>query len=141
MTVFRPWQLSALSATLSLCQSVSSVTLSVSHRLQMKHEDKNHSQSCTEPFVFDFLKYAFYLGSRLKEHYIIGIKQKLWRPQIYIKLTQSDDDDTDSRKYPLKYFCPKFHSLWEINNLISRLEFIARKSFRMAPPLFHSKIK
>ena len=66
-------------------------------------------------------------GVALKERYIIGMKQKSWRPQIYIKLTRSNDDD--SRKHPLKYFCLKSRIWWEINNLISRLEFIAQWAF------------
>ena len=63
----------------------------------------------------------------LKERYRIGKKQKSWRSQIYIKLTRSNDDD--SRKHPLKYFCLKCHIWWEINNLTSRLEFIAQWAF------------
>jgi hypothetical protein len=62
----------------------------------------------------------------LKECYRIGKKQKLWRSQIYIKLTRSNDDD--SRKHPMKYFCLKCHIWWELNNLISHLEFIAQVS-------------
>ena len=50
---------------------------------------------------------SFQVTSNLKERYRIGKKQKSWRPQIYIKLTQSNDDD--SRKHPLKYFCLKCH--------------------------------
>ena len=53
--------------------------------------------------------------SKIKERYRIGKKQKSWRSQIYIKLTRSNDD---SRKHPLKYFCLKFHTRWEINNPI-----------------------
>ena len=51
-----------------------------------------------------------------------------WGSQIYIKLTRSNDDD-DSRKHPLKYFCMKCHIWWEINNWISHLEFIAQWAF------------
>ena len=63
----------------------------------------------------------------LKERYRIGKKQKSWRSQIYIKLTQSNDDD--SWKHPLKYICLKCHIWWEINSIISRLEFIAQRAF------------
>ena len=66
----------------------------------------------------------------LKGGYRIGKKKprkKFLRSQIYIKLTRSNDDD--SRKHPLKYFCLKCHIWWEINNLTSRLEFIAQWAF------------
>ena len=71
----------------------------------------------------------YYSGSiyPLKEHYRIGKKQKLWRSQIYIKLTRSNDDD--SWKHPLKYICLKCHIWWEINNLTLCLEFIAQWAF------------
>ena len=59
----------------------------------------------------------------LTERYRIGKKQKLWS-QIYIKRTRSNDDE--SRKHPLKYFFLECHIWWEINNLTSRLEFIAQ---------------
>ena len=70
---------------------------------------------------------AFNKQYYLKEHYRIGIKQKWWKSQLYIKLTRSNDDD--SRKHPLKYVCLKCHTWWEINNLTLRLEFIAQWAF------------
>ena len=73
------------------------------------------------------VEYFRIFNPKLKERYRIGKKQKPWRSQIYIKLTWCNDDD--SRKYPLKYFCLKFHIWCEINNLISRLEFIAQERF------------
>ena len=57
---------------------------------------------------------------------MLYISGKETRSQIYIKLTQSNDD---SWKHPLKYFCLKCHIWWEINNLTSRLEFIAQWAF------------
>ena len=48
-------------------------------------------------------------NTNLKERYRIGKKRKSWRSQIYIKLTQSNEDD--SRKHPLKHFCLKLHSV------------------------------
>ena len=69
----------------------------------------------------------FFMCNTLKERYRIGLKQNSWWSQIYIKLTSTNDDD--SRKHTLKYFCLKWRSWWEINNLISRLEFIAQWAF------------
>ena len=62
-------------------------------------------------------------GILKEQQYRTGKKQKSWRSQIYIKLTQSNEDD-DSRKHPLKY-----HIWSEINNLTLRLEFIAHWAF------------
>ena len=63
----------------------------------------------------------------LKERYRVGKKQKSWRSQIYIKITRSND--VGSRNHPLKYFSLNFHIRQEINNLISRLEFIPQWAF------------
>ena len=68
---------------------------------------------------------SFVLLNALKEHYRIG--KKSWRSQIYIKLTRSNNGD--GKKHPLKYLCLKCHIWWEINNLTSRLEFIAQWAF------------
>ena len=61
-------------------------------------------------------KYWFRLGYYFnwvdyfkKEHYRTDKKKKTClRSQIYIKLTKSNDDD--SEQHPLKYFCLKCHS-------------------------------
>ena len=65
-----------------------------------------------------YKKYIHLIG--LKELHRIG-KSKNREDH---RFTRYSDDD--SRKRPLKYFCLKFHIWWEINNVISRLEFIAQ---------------
>ena len=66
-------------------------------------------------------------------------KLKLWRSQIYIKLTLSNNDD--SRKHPLKYFCLKCHIHWKIKNPFSRFihfcfDINASQNLKSVFPLF-----
>ena len=63
----------------------------------------------------------------LKECYRIGKKQKSLRSQIYIKFTQSNDDDVEN--IPGNISVWNVIIWWEIINLIPRLEFIAQWVF------------